>query len=115
MNAAGDFRYVTPGGFEDFGAESWQVREALVNEIGTGVANSGGWACAIRLAEKAGLSVWAAPYAARETFPETHKQFAGFLPAWRDQLRQRLLRVDAQGRAEATRAEAEAFTGEPAA
>lgn len=27
------------GGFEDFGAESWQVREALVNEIGTGVAD----------------------------------------------------------------------------
>jgi trehalose monomycolate/heme transporter len=27
------------GGFEDFGAESWQVREVLVNEIGTGVAD----------------------------------------------------------------------------
>jgi benzoylformate decarboxylase len=42
------------------------------------------------LAERAGLSVWAAPYAARETFPEDHPQFAGFLPAWRDQI-QRLL------------------------
>jgi len=55
--------------------------------LGTGVANSGGWDAAIALAEKAGLSVWTAPYNARETFPEDHRQFAGFLPAWRDQLR----------------------------
>ena len=55
--------------------------------IGTGVANAGGWDAAIALAEKCGASVWAAPYAARETFPEDHPQFAGFLPAWRDRLR----------------------------
>ena len=55
--------------------------------LGTGVANSGGWDAAIALAEKAGLTVWAAPYNAREIFPEDHPQFAGFLPAWRDQLR----------------------------
>ena len=60
-------------------------KPALV--IGTGCANSRGWSAAIALAEKAGLSVWAAPYAARETFPEDHPQFAGFLPAWRDQIR----------------------------
>src|SRR6187399_3051681 len=63
-------------------------KPALV--IGTGCANSGGWRAAIALAEKAGLAVWAAPYSARETFPENHPQFAGFLPAWRDQI-QRLL------------------------
>ncbi len=55
--------------------------------LGTGVANCNGWDAAIALAERSGASVWAAPYAARETFPENHKQFAGFLPAWRDQLR----------------------------
>ncbi|MBS1240480.1 MAG: hypothetical protein H6R45_1186 [Proteobacteria bacterium] len=55
--------------------------------IGTGVANCGGWQAAIDLAEKCGASVWAAPYAARETFPENHPQFTGFLPAWRDKLR----------------------------
>ena len=55
--------------------------------LGTGVATSGGWDAAIALAEKAGLPVWTAPYNARETFPEDHPQFAGFLPAWRDQLR----------------------------
>lgn len=68
-------------------------RPALV--LGTGVANCGGWEDAIDLAEKCGASVFAAPYAARETFPETHPQFAGFLPAWRDQIRQMLDPFDA--------------------
>jgi benzoylformate decarboxylase len=63
-------------------------RPALV--LGTGVANCEGWTDAIMLAEKCGASVWTAPYNARETFPEDHPQFAGFLPAWRDQI-QRLL------------------------
>jgi len=68
-------------------------RPALV--IGTGVANAGGWDEAIRLAEKTGCAVWAAPYAARETFPEDHPQFAGFLPAWRSNLRDLLAPYDA--------------------
>ncbi len=68
-------------------------RPALV--IGTGVANSGGWGAAIRLAERAGCAVWAAPYAARETFPENHRQFAGFLPAWRDKIQTLLAPFDA--------------------
>jgi len=68
-------------------------RPALV--LGTGIANAGGWACAIRLAERCGASVWTAPYNARETFPEDHPQFAGFLPAWRDQLRELLSPHDA--------------------
>lgn len=63
--------------------------------LGTGVANAGGWKEAITLAEKCGASVYAAPYAARETFPEDHPQFAGFLPAWRDQIRQMLHDHDA--------------------
>ena len=71
------------------GAES----PALV--LGTGVANSGGWGAAIRLAERTGCAVWAAPYAARETFPEDHPQFAGFLPGWRDQIQALLAPFDA--------------------
>lgn len=63
--------------------------------IGSGLANCGGWQAAIDLAERCGASVWAAPYAARETFPETHPQFAGFLPAWRDKLRTLLAPHDA--------------------
>jgi benzoylformate decarboxylase len=68
-------------------------KPALV--LGTGCANSGGWSAALALAEKAGLAVWAAPYAARETFPEDHPQFAGFLPAWRDQIQRLLAPFDA--------------------
>jgi benzoylformate decarboxylase len=68
-------------------------RPALV--LGTGVANAGGWHSAIRLAERCGASVWTAPYNARETFPEDHPQFAGFLPAWRDKLRDLLAPFDA--------------------
>lgn len=63
--------------------------------IGTAVANSGGWEAAIALAQQAGCAVWAAPYAARETFPEDHPQFAGFLAAWRDRLRDALAPHDA--------------------
>lgn len=68
-------------------------KPALV--LGTGCANAGGWSAALALAEKAGLSVWAAPYAARETFPEDHPQFAGFLPAWRDKIQTLLAPHDA--------------------
>jgi benzoylformate decarboxylase len=63
--------------------------------VGTGVANCHGWDAAIALAEKTGASVWAAPYAAREVFPEDHPQFAGFLNAWRDQIRDALAPHDA--------------------
>lgn len=63
--------------------------------IGTGAANCGAWDAAIALAEKAGMSVWTAPYAAREVFPEDHPQFAGFLPAWRDKIQTLLAPHDA--------------------
>jgi len=83
-----------PSGLERIAAMLDSARRpALV--IGTGVANAGGWDAAIALAEQAGLSVFAAPYAARETFPEDHPQFAGFLNAWRDQIRASLAPHDA--------------------
>lgn len=63
--------------------------------VGTGAANCHAWHAAVALAEKAGLAVWAAPYAARETFPEDHPQFVGFLNAWRDTLRAALAPYDA--------------------
>lgn len=64
-------------------------RPALV--LGTGVARCAGWQAAIDLAEASGAMVWAAPFAARETFPENHLLFAGFLPAFREDI-VRLLR-----------------------
>ncbi|MBK6801935.1 MAG: benzoylformate decarboxylase [Novosphingobium sp.] len=68
-------------------------RPALV--LGTGVARCGGWAAGIALAEAAGADVWAAPFAARETFPEDHPRFAGFLPAFREEIVRRLAPYDA--------------------
>ncbi len=59
-------------------------RPALV--LGTGVADCGGWQAAIDLAEASGAAVWIAPFAARECFPEDHPQFAGFLPAFREEI-----------------------------
>lgn len=68
-------------------------RPALV--LGTGVARCGGWAAGIALAEAAGADVWAAPFAARETFPEDHPRFAGFLPAFREEIVRLLSPYDA--------------------
>lgn len=59
-------------------------RPALV--LGTGVADGGGWDAAVALAEASGAAVWIAPFAARECFPEDHPQFAGFLPAFREEI-----------------------------
>lgn len=59
-------------------------RPALV--LGTGLADCHGWQAAIDLAEASGAQVWIAPFAARECFPEDHPQFAGFLPAFREQI-----------------------------
>lgn len=84
----------SPAGIERLAALLDQAKNpALV--IGTAVANAGGWSAAIKLAERCGASVWTAPYNARETFPEDHPQFAGFLPAWRDQIRDLLAPHDA--------------------
>lgn len=68
-------------------------RPALV--LGTGVANCGGWQAAIALAEASGAQVWAAPFAAREVFPEDHPLFAGFLPAFREEIVRLLAPYDA--------------------
>ncbi|MXO65181.1 benzoylformate decarboxylase [Altericroceibacterium endophyticum] len=54
--------------------------------LGTGSANGGGWDAAIELAERSGAAVWVAPFVAREVFPEDHPQFAGFLPAMREDI-----------------------------
>lgn len=68
-------------------------RPALV--LGTGAADSGAWDAAIAFAERVGAAVWAAPYAAREVFPEDHPQFAGFLSPFHDPLRASLAPYDA--------------------
>jgi benzoylformate decarboxylase len=59
-------------------------RPALV--LGTGVARCDAWDSAIALADRIAADVWIAPMAARECFPEDHPRFAGFLPAFREQI-----------------------------
>ncbi len=68
-------------------------RPALV--LGTGVARAEAWMAALNLVEHCGADVWTAPFAARETFPEDHSRFAGFLPAFREEIVRLLSPYDA--------------------
>lgn len=47
--------------------------------LGAGVARDRAWDQVIALAERHRAPVWTAPFAARETFPENHPLFSGFL------------------------------------
>jgi len=49
--------------------------------VGPGVDRAGAVDLMVRVAEKAGASVWVSPFSARCSFPERHPQFAGFLHA----------------------------------
>lgn len=57
---------------------------------GPEVDRAGGLEALAALAEKLACPVWASPMASRICFPETHKQFAGFLPAREDEIVARL-------------------------
>ena len=57
-------------------------RPAIV--VGAGVARDDAWDEVIQLAERHRASVWTAPFAARNGFPENHHLYAGFLPANRE-------------------------------
>ncbi len=48
----------------------------------------------VRLAEKTRAAVWVSPFSARCSFPETHPQFTGFLPASPTQLSEALRPYD---------------------
>lgn len=58
--------------------------------VGAAVDRDGAWDAMVRLAETHGAPVWAAPLIGRCAFPEDHPLFAGFLPAFREQIRDRL-------------------------
>jgi benzoylformate decarboxylase len=49
--------------------------------VGASVARDGAWAEVIALAERHEAPVWVSPLASRNSFPEQHRLFAGFLPA----------------------------------
>ena len=52
--------------------------------VGAGVAREDAWDDVIALAERHQASVWQSPVSARNSFPQDHHLFAGFLPAMRD-------------------------------
>lgn len=54
--------------------------------VGAGVARDEAWNEVIALAEKHEASVFTAPMAARNGFPEDHRLFRGFLTAFREQI-----------------------------
>jgi len=67
-------------------------RPALV--VGAEVDRDHAVAEAVTLAERHQAPVWVAPLAARCSFPEIHPLFAGFLPAARQGIRERLAQYD---------------------
>jgi len=58
--------------------------------VGASVARDGAWQEVIALAERHQTAVWVSPLASRNSFPERHPLFAGFLPADRAQIVARL-------------------------
>lgn len=58
--------------------------------IGSAVDRDGAWDEAVALAERHRARVWVAPMSGRCGFPEDHRLFAGFLPAMRERIVERL-------------------------
>ena len=62
--------------------------------VGASVARDDAWDEAIALAERHHAAVWVSPMSARNSFPEDHPLFAGFLPADRAAIVARLRGAD---------------------
>jgi len=62
--------------------------------VGAAVARDAAWTEVIALAERHQAPVWVSPLSARNSFPERHSLFAGFLPAERAKLVSRLVGSD---------------------
>jgi benzoylformate decarboxylase len=62
--------------------------------IGGAVDRDGAWDNLVGLAERHGALVWVSPLIGRCGFPEDHALFAGFLPAFREEISKRLLGHD---------------------
>lgn len=62
--------------------------------VGAGVARDDAWDETIALAELHNAPVWVSPMSARNSFPEVHRLFAGFLPAARAAIVERLTGAD---------------------
>lgn len=74
-------------------AEAAQALASAKNPVlvvGAGVARDDAWDETIELAERHEAPVWVAPMSGRNSFPEDHRLFAGFLPAKRQVIVDRL-------------------------
>jgi len=58
--------------------------------VGAGADDPGTWAALVALAERLAAPVFQESFGARAGFPQDHRHFAGFLPADRPRLRERL-------------------------
>lgn len=67
-------------------AEMLAAARAPVFVVGAGIAIDDAWDEVIALAERHKASVWVAPLAARNGFPEDHPLFRGFLSAFRESI-----------------------------
>lgn len=64
--------------------------ERPVFVVGAAIDRDRAWDAVVRLAEQHGALVWASPLIGRCGFPEDHPLFAGFLPAFREEICRRL-------------------------
>ena len=62
--------------------------------VGASVARDAAWEEVIALAERHQAAVWVSPLSSRNSFPEQHPLFAGFLPADREKIVARLAGSD---------------------
>jgi benzoylformate decarboxylase len=62
--------------------------------VGAAVARDAAWDETIELAERLQAPVWVSPMSGRNSFPENHRLFAGFLPADRARIVDRLQGTD---------------------
>lgn len=63
--------------------------------VGAGADDADTWAALVKLADRLAAPVYEAAFEARAGFPQDHPRFAGFLPAERSRLRERLAEHDA--------------------
>ena len=75
-------------------AAALQAARRPVFVAGASVARDGAWEELIALAERHAAPVWVAPRSARNSFPERHPLFAGFLPPDRQALVAKLAGAD---------------------
>lgn len=74
----------------DEAAQALAAAERPAFVVGAGVALDGAWNSVVALAERHQARVFVSPHAARNSFPEDHRLFAGHLPAFREPIVERL-------------------------